>query len=389
MRGSGRPPRRPGLPPVRWVAGLAIAGGMALLGARLLERGDAAVSYRPAEQVPRRADASQFLPRVSSIVDFALHGDRLYVVDARDAAVIRFDREGEGWRETLRFGRRGEGPGEFSLPFSIAVHGDGGIAVLDGERFHRFAGDGSWETTRRLTTGCRPGRGMLAFDAAGSLHLAATCFGGLAGADTVMSVLWRLGEGGRTLSDAASGADPEVVATAARFTLDGSWGSSFVTERPLGEGAGRLLFGVGLSPCYVVLKPAGEAARACFDGTPRYRSAPPALPGSGAPAPPAGFDGPAWRWPGALPYYHDLLGTGAGDVTLRIFSPDSAVLRVVAPADGAGRDLLVVPYAGLVGCRAGGCLWRQRDEVEGMRIVLVTTEEIETLANRAAAERDS
>jgi hypothetical protein len=389
MRGSGRPPRRPGLPPVFWVAGLATAAGMALLGARLLERGEAVVRYRPSDAVPRRAEASQYLPRVSSIVDFALHGDRLYVVDGRDAAVIRFEWAGDAWRETLRIGRHGEGPGEFSLPFSVAVRTDGAVAVLDGDRLHRFAGDGSWETTHRLTTECRPGRGMLVFDAAGSLHLAATCFGGRTGADTVMSVLWRVGDAGPAPGNAASGAELEVVATAARFTLDGMWGSSFVTERPIGDGAGRLLFGVGLEPCYAVLRPGLTPSRACFAGTPRYRSEPPAQSGGGAPAPRAGFDGPAWRWPRQLPYYHDLLATAAGDVTLRIFSPDSAVLRLVASDDAVGRDLLVVPYAGLVGCRAGGCLWRQRDEVEGMRIVLVTAAEIQSLAARAAAEIDS
>lgn len=385
MTRTGRPLRRPRLSPPAGVAGLLAVAGLALLGARVLERGAGAVAYRPDVGVARRANEAATLAGVSSITDFALSGRTLHIVDGRDAAVVRFRATEDGWVETLRLSAKGDGPGELRMPFSVAVDAGGGIAVLDGARVHTFDADGSLRATRRLDTRCRTGLGVLAFDPAGRLHLAATCAGGAGRGDTVDAVLWRLDrDEGR---GAGTGVTLHELARAPRFTLDGRWGTSFSTERPLSDGADRLLFGAGLRPCFDAFGADSAApAERCFAPESRWRADPPAsLAGSAAPS---GLDGPAWRWPRALPYYHDLVATAAGDVVLRIFSADSAVLRLVDRRDSGGTDLMVVPYAGLVGCRAGGCLWRERDELDGMRIVILHTDQIEALANAAARGGD-
>jgi DNA-binding beta-propeller fold protein YncE len=72
--------------------------------------------------------------------------NRVWVADTHYARVIVFDRDGS---ETMRFGRRGEGSGEFVFPTSIAIDRDGFIYVGEyggNDRISKFTPDGSFVT---------------------------------------------------------------------------------------------------------------------------------------------------------------------------------------------------------------------------------------------------
>lgn len=92
-------------------------------------------------------DETQFF-RISAV---AIHRDgRVVVLDRGNGVVRVFDHAG---RLLGSFGRRGEGPGEFSAPYLVAVHGDTAL-VLD--RFaHAFLLDGThlWSVQPQLPVG--------------------------------------------------------------------------------------------------------------------------------------------------------------------------------------------------------------------------------------------
>lgn len=69
------------------------------------------------------------------------HNGNLYVGDTGNGRVVKFDASG---REVASFGRQGNGPGEFSLVWRVAVSGQGNLLVLDSETgwVHVFAPDG-------------------------------------------------------------------------------------------------------------------------------------------------------------------------------------------------------------------------------------------------------
>ncbi len=71
----------------------------------------------------------------------AFAGGRLYVVDPPRHAVVVFTPEG---REVLRFGERGDGPGQLNFPTAIAAAPDGTLLVVDALHFRiaRYALDG-------------------------------------------------------------------------------------------------------------------------------------------------------------------------------------------------------------------------------------------------------
>jgi hypothetical protein len=69
--------------------------------------------------------------------------DRIYVADARPAAIRVFDSQGG---HVMDIGRQGEGPGEFQLPNSVVVAGDGRIYAKDGMsngKVYVYAPDGT------------------------------------------------------------------------------------------------------------------------------------------------------------------------------------------------------------------------------------------------------
>ncbi len=136
---------------------------------------------------------------------------RVYVADTHYSRVLVFSREGQ---EVLRFGRRGEGPGDFVLPTDVAVARDGTIYVGEYsgfDRISRFTPDGRFELSfggreagdARLQ---RP-QGLL-LDADGTLWVADAC-------------------------------NHRVCHFAADGTLLGTWGRE-------GTGAGELRFPYGL-----------------------------------------------------------------------------------------------------------------------------------------------
>jgi hypothetical protein len=84
---------------------------------------------------------------LSNVEDVAFdRADNLYVLDRGNQRVLVFDRSG---RFVRQLGKKGDGPGEFQLPRSMAVMSDGSIGVLD--VIHRnisiFAADGTFRRT--------------------------------------------------------------------------------------------------------------------------------------------------------------------------------------------------------------------------------------------------
>ncbi|HKQ49104.1 MAG TPA: hypothetical protein VJZ71_13620 [Phycisphaerae bacterium] len=70
--------------------------------------------------------------------------DQLWVADTHYARVMAFDRDG---KEMLRFGRHGEGPGEFTFPCSVAVGPDDLVYVGEyggNDRVNKFTREGTF-----------------------------------------------------------------------------------------------------------------------------------------------------------------------------------------------------------------------------------------------------
>jgi hypothetical protein len=367
---QGAGSRRPGPSPRQAVAGLLAVAALAYGGTRLVDGRTAdGRAHHPAAGVPRLDGRSGFtVPGVFRVTDFDWIGDRLYLVDGRAALLVALERDGgDGWRERFRVDRPGAGPGELQMPISVAAHANGTITVLDGDRLQRFSSHGIGLDARPLGAPCRAHRGVVA--ALGErTYVAATCVDGAPGSDTVSAVLWQV-EADRL----------RELARAPRFTLDASWGSAFTTERVLAAGADRVLFGSGLDACvWTVRNGEAEASRRCAVATERFvADAPAEL--RALEALPASRRGRAWQWQRTLPWFHDLAAAPSGDVLLRLWSADSMVLRPAAASDRAERDLLVAPFNGLVGCRAGGCLWRSADALAGVRLVALEAAAIERL----------
>jgi hypothetical protein len=81
------------------------------------------------------------------------------------------------------------------------------------------------------------------------------------------------------------------------------------------------------------------------------------------------------RIPDEHPPYVERLVLAMGDAWLRGWAEDSLVLRLV----GDDRDLAVLPYRGIVGCRRSGCLWATH-EVNGVRLRFLPIGTLDSLA---------
>lgn len=121
------------------IAALALGAGLAAAAAGGAE-GQAPQRWRPVEIArPANAEDAAVLGRPAAL---ACDAERIYVVDAVDCAVKVFSRDGRFLRAV---GRKGDGPGELSMPSGVAVE-DGGIAVADklNFRIQRFDAEGAY-----------------------------------------------------------------------------------------------------------------------------------------------------------------------------------------------------------------------------------------------------
>ena len=95
----------------------------------------------------------------------------LWVVDRGNNRVLKLTRDGE---VLARWGAEGFGPGEFSVPTSIAIDGEGNfyVAEVDGSRVQIFSSAGEYLSD--LAPGLLSGPHGLAFDSEGNLYVGDT-----------------------------------------------------------------------------------------------------------------------------------------------------------------------------------------------------------------------
>jgi len=86
----------------------------------------------------------------SSLNDFYVDSDqKIYCVDGEDKKINVFDKSG---KPLFSFGRKGQGPGEFSYPVGIAVSRSGDIYVMDGGRrnISKFTSNGEFVASSNI-----------------------------------------------------------------------------------------------------------------------------------------------------------------------------------------------------------------------------------------------
>lgn len=352
------------------VVGLAL--GAALL-ARSGEDNLPIVEYRPGAGVPRLALTGAVVQNLGRVTSFDTHGDRLYLLDGLQHVVVILQRDGDGtWRRVGEFGRRGEGPGEFVGPSSIAVSEDGNeVAVGDGSRLHFFGSSGGFIRASTIAATCPSIRPILVAGANG-YYLIDTCLRGRQG-DRMVWLLHHTVDGSRY----------RKLAEDVQWTRDGSFGSALAVGT-LNVMDGRVVFGTGASPCYQAVSwSEGKLVteKHCHTVSTLFAAPPP--PGHAERMQVHRARRPAYsavfEWPPHLPVYGALASSPSGDLLFRSISTDSVVLRL----SGDERDLMVMPADGMRGCRRGGCLW-ERPTLEGAEIVLVTAEHIAAIASGLA-----
>jgi hypothetical protein len=69
-------------------------------------------------------------------------------------------------------------------------------------------------------------------------------------------------------------------------------------------------------------------------------------------------------------------------VLFRPFTADSLVLQLASPS---ALDIAVAPHDGLLGCKAGGCVWLM-DETATPRMIVLDRTEMEALVQRASGK---
>ena len=262
-------------------------------------------------------------------------------------------------RRTLS--KRGEGPGELRVPFSVALWSDTIVAVSDLDELELFDRDGDHIMTARPNLPCGPGQIHLA-SSERVLFGSANCIRG----DTMAATLFRYID---TRSASRIVDEP-------RNSVSGRWGSMVAALRSIGDDARGVTFGTGRQPCVTRLGTnSAQPARECWP-LPAYRSdAPPGFTKGGG----------RYAWPDTLPYYIDRIGSTSGRVfLLRPFSADSGV--IVVADEGGGRPLMVVSLSAMIGCRALGCAWTA-EQANTTFIQLVPLARLDSLAVRGERER--
>ena len=76
----------------------------------------------------------------------------IYILDALNHRLLKFDKEGNFIWKT---GRKGQGPGEFQWPGSIALTPSEDIAIADSPFIHFFSKDGIFQNTLKLRKSIR------------------------------------------------------------------------------------------------------------------------------------------------------------------------------------------------------------------------------------------
>lgn len=287
----------------------------------------------------------------ANATSFAMIGDDLYLGDAQSGRVLQLTRDAASrWQERNAFGRRGHGPGEFAVPFTIAaMPRTRELLVLDqAARLQRFSSTGVLVEHNKIELPCRLGISQLAV-ADTAVFVTGRC-NRINGhdSDTVYMVLWRVRTNG-TL---------EAVRWQPLYSRDGRWGTLYTAVKPTAEAGAELLFGAGVTPCIERVGDTHTAPSAC-----------PQLERFSAPAP-RRFNRRAAdrsaRWPSPLPAFIGI-AAGAGNVVMaRPFSAESLLIQTVEPLSVTH----IAPIEPFVGCRDGACLWWE-PSATGSRIALL------------------
>jgi hypothetical protein len=325
-------------------AGLAIAALAAASSVLLACEAEANAKQLQLAHVPRAWFDTIVVAGALSVADFSGSGERLLLLDRRALRVIDVRRESRGeWRVERSFGRAGDGPGEFSVPRSIALRGTH-IIVTDRSRLHVFDTAGNFIRTQRPRLPC-PATRMYLADSDKHWLAAAECIAN----DTVFAALL----------SSADGETYNMLARDSRFTTTGDWGSHFFALRALSDVPGGVLFGVGRTSCVlkVVDAEGADVAQVCGRLT-RFMSSAPERFRSAGPR--------AQRWPKHLPYFVDRTRIGDSIAVWRPFSADSMVLQLL----GSGRSVLVAGLSDFVACRRAGCLWTI-DDAQSTRLLFL------------------
>lgn len=345
MSGRGRSRRVGALLALVALSGLC---GLVVLAA-VRSASEAAVRHRPGASVPRPVGQVVQLRGGFAIRDFDGAGERLYLLDAL-APAVRVLKEVSGvWQDAGSFGRRGGGPGEFSAPTGIALLPDGRVAVAEPGRIHFFTGDGGYLESTAPELPCAIPLPRVAAARRG-LFVHGSCLRRGSTTDTMEMVLFW----------SADGTTFREIARDPHFTTDGRFGTAYGADAGLSDGGDHGLFGAGSSACVyrvTVADSTPEAARVCDDRLRPYRLELSARTRAGLEARRRRTPAAAavLRIPERHPPYVERVVLASGDAWLRGYSEDSLVLRLI----GDDRDLAVLPYRGLLGCRRSGCLWSE------------------------------
>ena len=382
MNGSGRSRRAGALLALAVFFGL--SGLLAAAVARTA-RGAFAASYRPAATVPRPLLEEIRVDEALAIRDFDGDSGQLYLLDPLAPAVRLLRRSGSDWvaggPDTLlpaSFGRRGGGPGEFASPTGLARLADGRIAVAEPGRIHFFTAAGIYLESSAPVLPCALPLPRIAAARRG-LFIHGSCLRGGGRPDTMAMVLFWTADGSAVREVAR---DPD-------FTTDGSFGTAYGARAGLSEGTGYQLFGAGSSGCVFEVTQTDAAAptarRLCEPVLRLFRlelsaATRTSLEAARRRSPLAAG---ALRIPETHPPYVERVALPSGAAWLRGYSEDSLVLRAV----GGNRDLAVLPYHGLLGCRRAGCLWADNSVVDGVRLRFLPMSALDSLARTAGPAR--
>jgi hypothetical protein len=343
----------------RRTTGRVVAAGLLLLLTACAavdgERARDGIEYRPADDVERLGSAPLDSDDIGLVSDFELVADTLFLLD-RIGRVLVAHRRDTAWHVVHSFGRRGGGPGEFTMPTGISVD-SASILVIDGTRLQSFTHDGTVLDTRLLDLPC-PMLLSGVHRAAAGLFVYGNCMRGSFVTDTLKAVLaW------------SRDTTWQLVTDDLRVTRDGSAGNIFTASSAFTPGPnGSHLFGSGADNCVWRITETAAAPlteRVCPAALDLYSTDPP--PEVEARLRAGQVGGVRMEWPRTLPAYVERVAAGDGIVLVRPYGPDSVVVQRGAPSRD---DIAVAPLDGLVGCKAAGCVWVLED-VAAVRLIVL------------------